>query len=222
MTTPRIGAPELATSQANKEETVNEIVRYLEAGGGSFFNIFNKGTTAPPGSPTDGMVQIVGNSATGAWSGFTAGNFALYIENSWVEIAAQEGSFAYDQSTDRLLKNNGGGGLTAWVVFGTTLNPVLTDANDYTLLAIDVGKYIRLTGAGTKDIIIQDDATEPLPANGEWHIRNVGAGDATIDDTDVTVNVPAGGTLVIPQGGTVTLKRVATDEFDLFGQVTAA
>lgn len=68
-------------------------------------------------------------------------------------------------------------------------------------------------------------ASSPLaaPANGEWHLRNVGAGDATISPVvGVTVNLPTGGSLVIPQGGTVTLKRVAADERDLFGLVTAA
>jgi hypothetical protein len=100
---------------------------------------------------------------------------------------------------------------------GGGLAVVATDADDYTVLAADNNKYIRLTAAGTKDIIVQDDATEALPASGEWHFRNVGAGDATFDDTDVTINAPADGTLVVPQGGTVTLKRVATDEFDLFG-----
>lgn len=105
---------------------------------------------------------------------------------------------------------------------GASLPVVATDADDYTVLAADVNKYIRLTSASAKDIFVQDDATEALPANGEWHFRNVGAGDATFDDTDVTIHAPAGGTLVVPQGGTVTLKRVATDEFDLFGVTVPA
>lgn len=102
------------------------------------------------------------------------------------------------------------------------LSVVATDADDYTVLAADVNKYIRLTGASTKNITVQDDATEALPDDGEWHFRNVGAGDASfVEGTGVTINPPAGGTLDVPQGGTVTLKRVAVDEFDLFGSTVA-
>lgn len=116
MTTPRIGAPELVEGQATPETTVNEIVRYLESGA-NFFNCLSKGTTAPPGSPTDGLCQIVGADATGEWTGYTAGNIALYIESAWVEITAREGVFAYDQNNDRLLMNDGSGGINAWVEY---------------------------------------------------------------------------------------------------------
>lgn len=117
MGTPRIDAPELVVGQSVPETTVNEIARYLEAGGGSFFNCLSKGTTAPPGSPTDGVVLIVGAAATGDWTGFASGCLALYIEDHWVEIPAHEGAFAYDQALDRLLMNDGSGGIAAWVIF---------------------------------------------------------------------------------------------------------
>lgn len=117
MTTPRLGAPELVEGQAAPETTVNEIVRILEAGAG-FHAVLSKGTTAPPGSPVDGNTQIVGAAATGAWSGFTAGNIALYMGSAgWVEIPVREGIFAYDQPNDRLLMNDGSGGLAAWVEY---------------------------------------------------------------------------------------------------------
>lgn len=109
----------------------------------------------------------------------------------------------------------GGGG-------GGGVPVVQTEAGSYTLDPDDMGNYIRLTGAGTKDISIDLESTTALPENGEWHFRNVGAGDATVDpDVGVTVNAPAGGTLVVPQGGTITLKRVAADEFDVLGQTVA-
>lgn len=100
---------------------------------------------------------------------------------------------------------------------------VLNDADDYTLDADHVGRYIRLTAAGSKTITIQDEMVEPLPANGEWHIRNVQGGDATIVPGVYTVvNLPADGSYVIPPGGTVTLKRVAQNELDLMGLVASA
>lgn len=92
----------------------------------------------------------------------------------------------------------------------------------YTVDADDVGNYIRLTSASAKTITVQDEATQPLPDDGEWHFRNVGSGDATFSpDGGVTLNAPAGGSLIVPPGGTVTLKRVAEDEFDLLGQTEA-
>ena len=98
--------------------------------------------------------------------------------------------------------------------------PLLTDATTaYQIVAADAGKYVRLTNAGAKTIDIVLDATEPLAADTEYNFRNVGAGDATITPVvGVTVNLPTAGSLVIAQGGTATLKRVAADEFDLFGE----
>ena len=111
----------------------------------------------------------------------------------------------------------GGGGGTTYAAVET-----VSDA-DTNMGAAQVGKYIRFTNAAAKTLTVQDEATEALPANGEWHIRNVGAADLTlVEDTSVTINPPNGGTLVVPQGGTVTLKRVAEDEFDLLGQTVAA
>lgn len=99
---------------------------------------------------------------------------------------------------------------------------VQTEAADYTIDPAGAGHYIRLTGATAKVVNIALDSTTALPANAEWHFRNVGAGDATITPVGgVTVNAPNGGTLVIPQDGTVTLKRAAADVFDLLGQTVA-
>lgn len=174
---------------------------------------------ADPGAPANGDIYFFSDAHP-----TNAEKLAIRDNGAWVYIPAFAGMLIYNIADDTyytfdgadLVEFAGGGG------GGFSLPVVTTDADDYTVLAADNNKYIRLTAAGTKDIIVQDEATEALPANGEWHFRNVGAGDATFDDTDVTINVPAGGTLVVPQGGTVTLKRVAADEFDLFGVTVAA
>jgi Bacteriophage T4 gp9/10-like protein. len=104
-------------------------------------------------------------------------------------------------------------------------SPVATvSAQDTDLDPAHNGHYVRFTYSGAKTLTVQDDATEPLPANGEWHIRNASAsGNLTlVEDTSVTINPPVGGTLEIEPGGTVTLKRVGTDEFDLMGVTVAA
>lgn len=108
----------------------------------------------------------------------------------------------------------GGGSLSA-------VTPVAAAA--YDLLAADVGTYLRFTNDAAKTVNVRPNATEALPANGEWNIRNAGVAALTISaGAGVTINAPAGGTLVVPQGGTVTLKRIAANVFDLLGATVAA
>lgn len=109
----------------------------------------------------------------------------------------------------------GGSGLT------TTSTTVSTESGtSYDVAVGDVDKYIRLTNAGAKTINVRAEATHALAAapNGEWHFRNAGAGEATfVPAGGVTINPPVEGSLSVPGGGTVTLKRIAADTFDLFG-----
>lgn len=127
--------------------------------------------------------------------------------------------------------------ITKWTTRRTTINDIVTLASGagntttvvtvsgtaHDLAAAENAQFLRFTNGSPKTLTVRPDSTEPLPENGEWHIRNAGAGDLTIvEGSGVTVNEPNGGTLVVPNGGTVTLKRVATDTFDLLGQTVAA
>jgi hypothetical protein len=100
-----------------------------------------------------------------------------------------------------------------------TFSGVVTDSTtSHTLTGSDEEKYTRLTNAGAKTLTIDSHSTHAITLGSECHFRNVGAGACTINpNSAVTVHVPAGGSLVVPQGGTVTLKNVAVDEFDLIG-----
>lgn len=176
--------------------------------------------SATPGAPTEGLIVLFDNTHP-----TNAGDIAVYDEATWHYISPTTGWRMYDSDSAFMREfdgstwtevASGGGG-------GGGNPPVQTESGNYTIDPDDDGHYIRLTAVSTKTISIDLDATTALPANGEWHFRNVGAGDATIDpDVGVTVNAPAGGTLVVPQGGTITLKRAAADEFDLLGQTVAA
>lgn len=169
---------------------------------------------ATPGAPAEGDVHIFGSSHP-----TNANQIAVYDEAEWKYITALEGWIIFNVAMDYYERFDG----TAWFKYAPGLATLTSDADDYTLAPVDVGNYIRLTGAATKTITIDLEATTALPVDGEWHFRNVGAGDATfVPAVGVTVHAPNGGTLVIPQGGTATLKRAAADEFDLFGQVVAA
>ena len=104
----------------------------------------------------------------------------------------------------------GGGG-------GGGVPPVVTEAG--TALTADdtnAGNYTRFTNAGAKTYTF--DSAESYGVGAEYHVRNVGAGDLTLtEDGTFTLHPPAGGTLVVPQGGTATIKIVASDEADVFG-----
>jgi len=86
MTTPRAALPELSQSQSLKEVTHNMALRIIEAlcvGGVESLSV-----TAPPGSPTDGQIWIVGTSATGAWAGQDK-KLAHFTNGAWAFYAAQ-------------------------------------------------------------------------------------------------------------------------------------
>jgi hypothetical protein len=144
MTTPRLGAPELATSQTNKEETVNEQVRYIESGAGHF--IFkDRDLAAPPGSPADGDCYLVAASPTGAWAGH-AGDIAFRLNTSWVFIEVIEG-------------------FTAWINDENAF--VGYDGSAWQTLAAPSGTYLPLSGGTmTGDIVLPDEAYDATNWNG--------------------------------------------------------
>ncbi|MDR7062007.1 MULTISPECIES: DUF2793 domain-containing protein [unclassified Sphingopyxis] len=174
---------------------------------------------AEPGGAGNGDVYILNEThAT------HANQIAIRDDGAWVYVTPLSGWLLYNEAGEYYEKFSG----ASWneLVTGGSgggNSVVQTEVADYTVAPGDDNHFVRLTAAAAKTISIDLNATTALPANGEWHFRNVGAGDATFDpDVGVTVNVPAGGTLVVPQGGTVTLKRAAADVFDLIGQTVPA
>lgn len=91
------------------------------------------------------------------------------------------------------------------------------------LLADDSGKYLRFISDLEKTLNVRNNNAAQLPADGIWHIRNHGASDLTINPAfGVTINVPTEGSLIVPSGGTVSLKRISINVFDLFGLTVPA
>ena len=93
-----------------------------------------------------------------------------------------------------------------------------------TLAQADAGKYRRWTNTGAKVLNVATNATAAIVTGSEFHIRNAAAsGDLTITPAGgVTINPPKGGSLLLEPGDTVTLKKVATDTWDLFGSTALA
>lgn len=84
----------------------------------------------------------------------------------------------------------------------------------------DRGVYVYATATGAKTY---EFTTTAGGAAGEYHIRNDAAsGDVTLTATGVTLKAPKGGTLVLEPGDTVTVKRVASNVFHVFGSTKAS
>ncbi len=110
--------------------------------------------------------------------------------------------------------------LVVWLNQNVGASPILSsDATTFLISLTYVGFYIRFTNAAPKDLnfIIQE-----YQIGQTFNVRNIGAGDLTIDNSFYSFSVPAGGSLVIPQGGTVSLIYVGDQSFDIIGQTVAA
>lgn len=87
MATPRFALTTLVEGQASGEVTANASLIALEAlMNGS---VIDRDLTAPPGSPTNGDLYLVGAAPTGAWTGQTL-KFALYY-NGWLFFTPKSG-----------------------------------------------------------------------------------------------------------------------------------
>lgn len=114
MTTPRKGAPELSVSQASKEATHNEALRYMEQGA-DYYLVGDKDLTAPPGSPSAGDAYIVAAGATGAWAGHD-GELAFYLSTSWNFIAPRDGTRAWAQDESEIYRYDAASSPNGWVL----------------------------------------------------------------------------------------------------------
>lgn len=105
--------------------------------------------------------------------------------------------------------------------------PVNTVAGTSVVIGATVGTnlvssyYTRFTSATAVTVTINTGAAT---IGQEFHARQSAAGLVTfVAGSGVTINTPFGGTLTLAgQGATVTLKCVATNVYDLFGQVGSA
>ena len=226
--TVKLGLTDLANGQANYLNAnasfalLDQIVQPV---------VLDKDLATPPGSPANGAAYIVAASATGAWSGkdgqiaywLTAAGAWTFAETraGWEvrvadELDAHGAPTMYEKSS------------AGWVVPdpGTvTAAPpevVIESTTARSLGLTDAGKYIRHTNASASTVTVQPQASVAWVADTEIHIRRVGAGTLTITPgSGVTLHAPSGGTLVMTAAMSVTLKRVASDEWDVIGQTVA-
>ena len=243
MSTPNTGIPYVPENTQDPAAGLNLALNVIDALLQTA--VIDMGQTAPPGSPNDGDLHIVGTGATGAWAGqdnnlaryvaegdfwqfYEAGVKVHYVLNrddgnlykfvpgspgSWV-LAAGLGDAPADGQ--RYVRRN-----AVWETLTGLYAPVIDVPDQHTdALAGAFGNYMRFTHAAAEFHFSSD---EPWEIGAEYHGRYAGSGTLTITgDSGFTINPPAGGSLVIPPGGTFTVKIVAADEADLFGVTVPA
>jgi hypothetical protein len=96
--------------------------------------------------------------------------------------------------------------------------PVATEAGaTYTYVLTDAGKYIRFTD-GSPQVTVPANASVAFPTGTELHGIGTTGQVEFIEDTGVTINIPASATLFTAEAfAAFTLKKVATNEWDLLG-----
>ena len=226
--TVKLGLTDLANGQANYLNANNsftlldQVVQPV---------VLDKDLAAPPGSPANGAAYIVAASATGAWAGkewqiaywlTSVGAWTFVVPLTGWEVRVADEIDAYG-APKMYVKSASG-----WVIpdSGTaTAAPAETVTESTTarnLGLTDAGKYIRHTNAGASTVTVPPQASVAWVADTEIHIRRVGAGNLTLTPgAGVTLNAPSGGTMVLTAAMSVTLKRIASDEWDVIGQTVA-
>lgn len=83
-----LGITELTSSQAQKYDTVNMMVKYLSALATGARDI----AASVPASPVENGMYIAGTgSIAGAWSAFTVNDLVFYIGSDWYKLSPVEG-----------------------------------------------------------------------------------------------------------------------------------
>ncbi len=109
--TPRLAMPYLVASQAQKEVTHNDALNDMDFLAQS--SVIDRTLNAPPASPANGDMYIVGTSPTGAWTGH-AGHLAAWY-SGWKFKTPSAGWTVWAKNDSRLVYYTG----SAWAVLET-------------------------------------------------------------------------------------------------------
>lgn len=167
----RLGITELTGTSTGRSAVVDEAIAKLEAGA-TFFAAKQVLLNAPPGSPAEGDLYVVGTAGSGAWSGHNK-NVAIYYNAAWLFFTPFEGMFAWDQTSNSLKYYDGAN----WVAFTTGAGSI-ADA--------DYGD-ITVSSSGSVWTIDNDVVTNAKSANmAQSTIKGRAVGAGTGDPTDLT------------------------------------
>ncbi|MDE2595769.1 MAG: DUF2793 domain-containing protein [Sphingomonadales bacterium] len=100
---PRFGLPLLFPGQAQKEAFVNEAHALADA----LLHCVIEGTAlTPPATPLDGQAWLVGEAASGEWTG-QGGKLACRQGGNWLFIAPRDGMWLLDRSSGHYIRYAG-------------------------------------------------------------------------------------------------------------------
>lgn len=125
-TTPVLGLPLIAASQAQPEVTHNLAVILATL---ALYGVEQVGLNTPPGAPAEGDSYVLGPAPTGAWSG-KANKLAIYYGAAWrflpdVDSDGANIAMGVDQEGMRVWSKNADAGFvwtgSAWVAEGGAL-----------------------------------------------------------------------------------------------------
>lgn len=168
-----------------------------------------------------GTVVANAGDYTAAQVGFApAGNLAATdVQTAIEELDGEKISALADDASPQL-----GGNLNAQgnAITGVARDIRVVSGTSDTLVAADADRYLRCTNAGAVTVTVPPNASVAFPVGTEVHVRQAGAGQVTIAGASgVTVNTSE--TLALrKQHATITLLKVAADEWDLLGETEAA
>jgi hypothetical protein len=115
--TAHLGLPYLAAAQAQKHVTHNEALRLLDTV--VQLSVLDASLADLPETPAHGDRYIVGDGASGAWTGHD-GKVAAYVDDAWQFHSPEDGWVAYDQAAETLLVRRGG----EWQPAGTSIGTI--------------------------------------------------------------------------------------------------
>ncbi len=106
-TTPNLNLPYILPSQAMKHITHNEALQILDAATNT---VILATLTAPPATPAEGALYLIGPSATGTFAG-KDGRLAFFIDGAWIFLVPRAGWRAWFATDGRTRVFDG----TVWV-----------------------------------------------------------------------------------------------------------
>jgi hypothetical protein len=193
-TTPNLKMPYLVAAQAQKEVTHNDALNDLDCL--AQLSVIDGALSVPPVSPDIGDTYIIGESPSGAWSGF-AGNVTAYYAG-WKFKTPKIGWTAFSQSENRLVCCTGSGWLplaapfldgafdwnpgtitaesgvtsSAVTVTGAVLGDFASVAAPYDLQGVMATAYV--TSANTVVVRLHNQTGADVTlASGAWRVRVV-------------------------------------------------
>lgn len=162
-----------------------------------------------------------------------AANDVFWIErtNAGKELRAYKGgpdwedadliwTFSMDTSGfdfARVMINNGSAKVKLFPPAPRSRKPITDATTARTLKLSDAERYIRFTNGSPITLTVPTNATVPFPIGTEVHGIMAGAGTVTIAGAGVTFNAAGADLTTNTQFSKFTLKKVATDTWDVYG-----